>query len=70
MQVTIDLPNHIAEYLEDYLKDHPSESVSKLVCEALEIRLVPKDTSKLLDLAGIVTEAPYNARDFAEDRES
>jgi metal-responsive CopG/Arc/MetJ family transcriptional regulator len=67
MQVTIDLPKHLAERLENYLKDHPTESLSKLVCEALEIQLVPKNTSKLLELTGIVTEAPYDARDFTEE---
>ncbi|GEM_PF-4800933 len=34
---------------------------------ALKVKLFPKDSSRLLDLVGVVTEASRNARDHAED---
>ena len=69
MERVINLPEELAQRLDIYLQEHPEETFYSLVKEALEIKLMPKDISKLLDLAGIVTEAPYNAADHAEDRE-
>lgn len=60
MQRTIDLPDELAQSLDAYLQEHPEETFFSLVKEALETKLTLKDTSKLLTLAGIVTEAPYN----------
>ena len=57
MQITIDLPEPLAQQLAVYLQAHPQETVSSLVREALEIKLTPKDSSKLLELAGIAAEA-------------
>jgi len=51
MQITVELPDALAERLNTYLK------------------LIPKDSSELLALAGIVTDAPHNARDRPEDYE-
>jgi hypothetical protein len=67
MQITIDLPEPLAQQLTDYLKAHPQETVVSLMQEALAVKLLPKDSAKLLELAGIVAEAPRNARDHAED---
>ena len=69
MQRTIDLPDDLAQRLDTYLQEHPEETFYSLVRQVLETKLIPKDTSKLLALAGIVTEAPYNSTDYAEDRE-
>ncbi|MGJ5676891.1 MAG: hypothetical protein ACR9NN_25365 [Nostochopsis sp.] len=69
MQRTIDLPDDLAQRLDTYLQEHPEETFYSLIQEVLETKLIPKDTSKLLTLAGIVTEAPYNSTDHAEDRE-
>lgn len=69
MQLKVELPDTLAERLDTYLKEHPEESVFSLIQEALEIKLTPKDSSKLLELAGIITEAPRNAADRAEDYE-
>lgn len=69
MKITIDLPDDLAQHLNDYLKKHPEETFFSLVKETLEIKLLPKDTSQLLSLAGIVTQAPYNAIEHAEDLE-
>ncbi len=43
------------------------ESLSSIVQSALEMKLVHKDVSKLLTLAGVVQNAPCNAGDRAED---
>jgi len=67
MKRTIYLPDDLAERLNEYLKQHPEETLSSIVQEALEVKLVHKDVSKLLDLAGIVQNAPCNAGDRAED---
>jgi metal-responsive CopG/Arc/MetJ family transcriptional regulator len=67
--LTIELPDHLAEQLNQYLQAHPEETVAGLIDEALRIKLLPKDSSKLLELAGIVTDAPRGAADHAEDFE-
>lgn len=66
-KLTIEVPEKLAEQLNDYLKAHPEESIAELLDEALQIKLTPKDSSKLLNLAGIVTDAPRGAADHAED---
>jgi hypothetical protein len=57
-QVTIELPDQLAEQLNTYLQTHPEETLVGLIHEALKIKLFPKDSSKLLELAGIVTDTP------------
>jgi metal-responsive CopG/Arc/MetJ family transcriptional regulator len=66
-KLTIEIPEQLAEQLNNYLKDHPEESIAELLDEALQIKLTPKDSTKLLNLAGIVTDAPRGAADHAED---
>jgi hypothetical protein len=67
MQLTIEVPDPLAIRLQDYLKTHPEETLLGLIQEALEIKLVPKNGSKLLELAGIIFDAPRNAAEHAED---
>lgn len=69
-QLTIELPDKIAAQLTTYLETYPTESLASLIQEALQVRLLPKDGSKLLALAGIVTEAPRCADEHAEDFEN
>lgn len=69
MQLTVELPDVLAERLNHYLQEHPEATVLGLIQEALEVKLTPKDTSALLALAGVITEAPHSARDRAEDQE-
>src|SRR5207248_4341372 len=57
MRRTIYLPDVLAERVEAYLWEHPGLSLSTLVREALEHRLVPPDPGAILDLAGLVPEA-------------
>jgi len=68
-QLTIELPDQLADQLTDYLETYPTETLANLIQEALRVRLVPKDSSKLLALAGIVAEAPRGAAEHAEDFE-
>jgi nitrate/nitrite-specific signal transduction histidine kinase len=68
MQLQLEVPATLAQQLQDYLQSHPEESVLSLIQVALDLKRSSKDPSKLLQLAGIVTEAPYNAIDHAEDR--
>lgn len=69
-QITIELPDKLAAQLNAYLEANPQETLALLIDEALRIKLTPKDSSKLLELAGIVTEAPRGAADHAEDGET
>lgn len=66
MKRTVYLPDELAR-LDKYLRKHPDETLSSIVQEALEVKLVHKDVSKLLALAGVVQNAPCNAGDRAED---
>jgi hypothetical protein len=66
-QLTIELPDPLADQLNAYLKAYPAETLAGLIQEALQVRLIPKDGSKLLALAGIVTEAPRGTAEDAED---
>ncbi|MGB3571236.1 MAG: hypothetical protein WA783_10065 [Phormidesmis sp.] len=68
-QLTIELPDQLAKQLTTYLETYPTESLASLIQDALQIRRLPKDGSKLLALAGIVTEAPKGAAEHAEDFE-
>ena len=69
MKRTVYLLDHLAERLSEYLAEHPGESLSSIVQEALEVKLAHKDVSKLLTLAGIVQEAPCNGTERAEDHD-
>ncbi|GEM_PF-6354657 len=48
MQITVELPDTLAKKLEDYLQDHPEETIPNLVQAALEAKLIPKETLALL----------------------
>lgn len=67
MKRTIYLPDDLATQLNQYLEEHPGETLSSLVQDALELKFAPKNISRLLDLAGIVDDAPCHAGDRAED---
>ena len=66
MKRTAYLPDDLAERLNEYLKEHPEETIFSIVQEALEVKLAQKDVSKLL-IAGIIQNAPCDAADRAED---
>lgn len=53
---TIQLSDDLARLVDDYLQEHPGENLSTLVQDILEIKVVRKDLSKLLELSGIVSE--------------
>ena len=70
MKLTIEVPDRLGNSLNNYLKEHPEEKLFGLVKEVLEIKLMSKDTSKLLELAGIVQDAPRGSSENAEDYET
>lgn len=59
-QRTIQLSDDLAQLVDDYLKEHPGETLSTLIQEVLEIKVIRKDLSKLLELSGIVSEDTCN----------
>jgi hypothetical protein len=67
MKRTVYLPDELDTKLMSYLQDHPGQTLSSIVQEALETRLARKDVSKLLALAGIVPHATTDAANHAED---
>ena len=66
-QLTLEIPDQLAEQLNVYLNQHPEEDLTSLIQDVLEIRLMPKNGAKLLELAGIVKDAPREASEHAED---
>jgi metal-responsive CopG/Arc/MetJ family transcriptional regulator len=52
----IELPDHLAQQVDQYLKEHPGETLSHLIQEALAVKVERKDLSRLLELSGIVSE--------------
>jgi metal-responsive CopG/Arc/MetJ family transcriptional regulator len=67
MRRTIYLPEDLGKRVEEYLQNTPNQSLSNLVQEALETKLASKDISQLLELAGIIKNAPREASENAED---
>ena len=70
MKYTIDLPNELEEKLNEYLREHPGETVSSVVRGVLEDKLgadKPKDLSPLLELAGFVKELKQSSTPTDED---
>lgn len=75
MQITIDLPEPLAQQLADYLNGHPQETLVTLVQEALAVKAllqdssVSHDTSKLLKLAEIVAGSATEHRSAPTSKE-
>lgn len=61
MKRTLYIPNELWTQLEEYLKKHPEQNPSSLVQAALEEKLRPRNGSRLLELVGIVENAPPDA---------
>ena len=61
MKRTLYIPDELWEQLSDYLKEHPQENASSVVQVALKDKLRPRNGARLLELAGIVENAPPDA---------
>jgi metal-responsive CopG/Arc/MetJ family transcriptional regulator len=53
---TIQLSEELAKLVDDYLREHPEETLSTLIRDVLEIKVTRRNLAKLLELSGIVTE--------------
>ena len=60
MKRTLYIPDDLWTQLKQYIDEHPSENVSSVVQGALKEKLRPRNGSRLLELAGIVQNAPTN----------
>ncbi len=67
MKRTVYIPDEMDKRIDDYLQEHPDETLSSIIQEAIQSKLAQKDVSELLALAGIVKGGACNARDRAED---
>lgn len=67
MKRTIYIPDDADEKLQQYLSDHPEETLSSITQEAIERKLAKNNFSSLLALAGMVEESVTHARDRVED---
>lgn len=67
MKRTIYLSESLDEQVEEYKKNTPDKSFSNLIQEALERKLAEKDISLLLELAGIIKNAPREASENAKN---
>lgn len=61
MKKTLYIPDDLWQQLSQYLKENPTENVSSVVQEALKDKLRPSNGAGLLQLAGIVKDAPADA---------
>jgi hypothetical protein len=68
MKRSIYLPNDLSAHVDAYLKMHRGLTFSRLVQEALEARVAPRDLTPLLELAGIVTEVSNKMPEQPEDQ--
>ena len=67
MKRTVYIPDEYAGALENYLKEHPEETLSSIVQEAIQKKLAQKNVSEFLALAGLIQDAPCRAANRAED---
>lgn len=67
MKRTVYIPNDLDEKIEEYLAEHPEETLSSIVQEALCRKVAQKNVATFLAFAGIVEDESCNARDRAED---
>ncbi|WP_083500712.1 hypothetical protein [Picosynechococcus sp. PCC 73109] len=58
---TLYISDELWQELDQYLQTHPEENASSLVQSALRDKLRPRNGQDLLDLAGLVRNAPVDA---------
>lgn len=68
MKCSVYIPEDLAEDVEAYLKAHPDTTLSRLIQDALKLRIGSPKPERILRLAGLVKREAAHARDRAEDR--
>ncbi|GBF79616.1 hypothetical protein [Aphanothece sacrum] len=61
MKKTLYIPDELWDHLKVYLQAHPNENPSSVIQSALMEKLRPRNGANLLELAGIVDNAPAEA---------
>ncbi|MBW4620212.1 MAG: hypothetical protein KME17_12770 [Cyanosarcina radialis HA8281-LM2] len=69
MKRTLYIPDGLWKQLETYLEAHPDQNPSSIVQSALADKLRPRNGAGLIELAGIVENAPPDASVNEEDLE-
>lgn len=67
MKRTVYIPDELAEAVNEYLREHPDETLSSIMQEAVQKKLAQKKVSRFLSLAGLIQDSPCNAASQAED---
>lgn len=67
MKRTVYIPDALDKKIDEYLKEHPEESLSSIMQEAIYKKIAQKNVADFLALAGIIEDTSCNARDRAED---
>lgn len=67
MKRTVYIPDELDKKFDEYLKEHPEETHSSVIQEAMQKKVAKKNVDEFLALAGVVEDTSCNARDRAED---
>jgi hypothetical protein len=62
IQRTIELPDYLAKQLDEYLQQHPEETLSSLVIRILETQVQPNQLSELLESSNDSAESANKQR--------
>lgn len=67
MKRTVYIPDELDKKFDEYLKEHPEETHSSVMQEAMQKKVAHKNVADFLALAGVVEDTSCNACDRAED---
>ncbi len=67
MKRTVYIPDDLDKKFDEYLKEHPKETHSSVMQEAIQRRVSERDVAAFLALSGIVEDTSCDAHDRAED---
>lgn len=67
MKRTVYIPDDLDEKFNEYLKEHPEQTLSSIMQEAIYRKIAEKNVADFLALAGVVEDDSRDACDHAED---